>query len=117
MFVIGFQKVANKNVGPANWYQMDPQGTFPMPVEKHKHKGHAKHAASVRGAYVGAKAGLKSFPSPRRVTPYVRPGNPVQGLESLTGVAAREVFGNPISKFTNVPRKALHGMSRVRGSR
>lgn len=80
-------------------------------------KGLLKTAANVPGAFVGSKAGLKVFKGPGRITPSVRPGNPVKGLESLTGASASETFGRPISKFTNTPRKGLMAMTRVRGSR
>lgn len=80
-------------------------------------KGLLKIAANVPGAFVGHKAGLKVFKGPGRVTPSFRPGNPVTGLESLTGANAMETFGRPISRFTNTPRKGLMSMTRVRGSR
>lgn len=63
----------------------------------------------------GFKATQKRYSKPSRVTGYIRPGNPIPGLEGITGAAATETFGKPISRFATRPRQALLAMSRVRG--
>ena len=63
----------------------------------------------------GLKRGMSRFSRPVRITHDIRPGNPVQGLEGLTGAAEQSIFGRPLSQFATRPRQALQAMSRVRG--
>lgn len=65
----------------------------------------------------GFKSAQKSFSKPVRITPTTRPGNPIQGLEGITGAEAISVFGKPVGKFGRNPKKALQAKSRVRGNR
>lgn len=62
----------------------------------------------------GFKATQKSFARPARVTPTMRPGDPVQGLKGLTGAEAMETFGNPLTEFGHRPKMGIKGLSTVR---
>lgn len=60
------------------------------------------------------KAPLASS-KPLRVTPTIKPGNPVFGLKGLTG-AGSATFNNPVNRFGTTARKGLVSRtSAVRG--
>jgi hypothetical protein len=56
----------------------------------------------------------KSMSKPSRVTNTIRPGNPVRGLNGLTGAPEMEIFGRPVGKFAKRFKKALVGLGKTR---
>lgn len=60
------------------------------------------------GAHIsGPMGGLKNLAKPTRVTPTIRPGNPVFGQQGITGAPAQTPFARIQTGFGTVPRKGL----------
>lgn len=53
----------------------------------------------------GLHGGQRALGHPARVTPTTRPGNPVFGLNGLTGAPAQEPFARPIRAFGSLSRR------------
>lgn len=59
----------------------------------------------------GLKNEMHAMSRPRRVTQDIKPGNPVQGLKSLTGAPETATFSRPISQGI---RKAIKPISHLK---
>jgi hypothetical protein len=55
----------------------------------------------------GPVGGMKALSKPTRITPTMRPGNPVFGQQGMTGTPAQAPFARIQTNFGTSPRKGL----------
>lgn len=108
-----------KDVGPSDH---NPPRLYPGPDQPWNVSGSDKVAAVGHMALPkppqesskGFTAGLKSFSTPKRVTPDLGPYGAPKGASGVTGVANSHPFQKSFGHFGQKPRQALKSITRLK---